>query len=324
MLRDGTTIYAGTNGGVYSSNDDGASWTYQALNGSIIYALAMNGSTLYAGAYYSGVHRSTDGGVSWTFVSDNGLPTNASVRTLVTSGSDLFAGISYGGGESNGGVYVTSDNGDSWNMSSSGLPNAMVSSMAAVGTELFAASLLAQYRSSDNGASWTSLFGPCGYQVGVMTVVDNTFLMVGGLGTVCSTSDLGNTWAYSSDGLHPLVGIRAIATNSQYIFAATNGLGVWQRPVNDVISGLIETRLSEGVSVYPNPTDGRISIGSIAALGRSCHLELFDATGSKCHDQLINSDNSSFDLDLSHIAKGAYVLRANGEYGIISEKVFIQ
>jgi photosystem II stability/assembly factor-like uncharacterized protein len=102
-----TTVYAGTDWGVYKSTNGGASWTYPALPLTQVSSLAIDPvtpTTLYAGATatldYSGVYMSTDGGASWTAV-DSGLPAQLSVISIAI---DLATATLYIGTDQ-GGVY---------------------------------------------------------------------------------------------------------------------------------------------------------------------------------------------------------------------------
>jgi hypothetical protein len=57
LATDGTNLYAGTAGGVFSSNDNGSSWRYSGLAGISVKALAIDGAGLYAGTNSLGVWR---------------------------------------------------------------------------------------------------------------------------------------------------------------------------------------------------------------------------------------------------------------------------
>jgi hypothetical protein len=101
-----STLYAGTDGGVFKSTDGGASWTAVNTN-SYVQALAINPkipSTLYAGTG-DGAFESTDSGASWIAINtgltkfDN-MP-NFDVRALAIdpmTPSTLYAGTFGGGG----------------------------------------------------------------------------------------------------------------------------------------------------------------------------------------------------------------------------------
>ena len=88
LALSGTDVYAGTNGGVYHTSNNGTSWNARGLGDKTIFAIAFSGSTMFAGG--EGVARSTDGGLTWTDIS-SGL-TNTNVRSLCVQGSYIFAG----------------------------------------------------------------------------------------------------------------------------------------------------------------------------------------------------------------------------------------
>jgi photosystem II stability/assembly factor-like uncharacterized protein len=101
-----STLYAGTDNGVYKSTNSGGSWstvdTGLSGNALSVTALAIDpttSSTLYAGTAGGGVFRSTDSGGSWSPV-NTGLSGNAlSVTALTidpTTSSTLYAGTAGG------------------------------------------------------------------------------------------------------------------------------------------------------------------------------------------------------------------------------------
>jgi photosystem II stability/assembly factor-like uncharacterized protein len=108
LVFDGTTLYAGTQMGVFSSTDDGQSWT--TLNSGLTTldtrALAFKGSDLFAGTWGGGVFRSTDHGANWIPV-NNGLE-NKDVLSFAVKDDNLFAGTWEKG------VFHSMDNGANW------------------------------------------------------------------------------------------------------------------------------------------------------------------------------------------------------------------
>ena len=95
-----TTLYAGTDQGLYKSTDGSGYWSAVNLSLQNLSALAidpLSPSILYAGGV-SGVHRSTDGGVNW-HAFNTGL-TNTAVRALAIdpmSARTIYAATDGGG-----------------------------------------------------------------------------------------------------------------------------------------------------------------------------------------------------------------------------------
>jgi hypothetical protein len=147
--------------------------------GGRISALLVKGDTIYAangdysanGTFYlKGIFRSANNGASWT-KSDSGLNSESfdAVLSFAMSGNTIFAGT-------NGdGIYLSTNGGTSWTKTdtvpgiprtTSGLPHAFVSSLAANDSFIFAGTN-ADYRvtsvfdvgavffSTNNGATWT-------------------------------------------------------------------------------------------------------------------------------------------------------------------------
>jgi len=117
LAISGQRIFAGTSGnGVYLSVNGGAIWNpvNNGLPANIsFYALAFNGTTIFAGACSDGsVYRSDNNGASWT-AANNGL-TDLCITTLNVNENIIYAGTQTG-------IFFSSNNGDSWSESDNGL-----------------------------------------------------------------------------------------------------------------------------------------------------------------------------------------------------------
>lgn len=127
-------IFAGTDGGIARSTDDGDSWDTlsNGLTNNTIASLAINSNGLiFAGAQSYGIfdtnhiYLSTDNGNSWIH-SDFGIsdPIDIDVKGIaVNSLNHVFAGASrnFGDNSTIGGVYFSTDNGNSWTNMRDGL-----------------------------------------------------------------------------------------------------------------------------------------------------------------------------------------------------------
>ena len=88
----GSNIFAGTDGGVYLSTNNGTSWTAEntGLGNQSVSSLAMSGSNIFAGTY-GGVFLSTNNGTSWTVdTAGMGYPL---VSSLAVSGRISLPGL---------------------------------------------------------------------------------------------------------------------------------------------------------------------------------------------------------------------------------------
>jgi len=143
-------LLAGTDFGVFESNDNGASWKQIGLTTHIVttVAIAVDGAR-YAGTT-QGIFRTSVNDNKWILVSQD----NISISDLALSANGkIFAGAI------SGGVFRSIDNGNTWELA--GLPNA---SIAAIGIDpqgiVYAATRITisgetgVFRSTDNGNSW--------------------------------------------------------------------------------------------------------------------------------------------------------------------------
>jgi photosystem II stability/assembly factor-like uncharacterized protein len=114
-----TTLYVGTDDGVFLSDDGGGNWSLSGLDGSDVYALERDGGVLVAGTD-AGTSRSLDDGVTWTAPTTDVAASD--VSALLKSGRVLYAGtIDLAGGLANNGVYTSTDQADEWLFASTGL-----------------------------------------------------------------------------------------------------------------------------------------------------------------------------------------------------------
>jgi photosystem II stability/assembly factor-like uncharacterized protein len=143
-------LYAGAQGGIYASSDQGMTWTTvsASLKIPMLMSFAVDGGILYVGTEGGGVARSTNGGTTWSTV-NTGL-SDAHMTALRVVGTSLFA-ATYGGG-----IYRSDDAGESW--IPLGLypgPTGSLYAFAADATWVFAGGDGGVFHSTDGGTTWT-------------------------------------------------------------------------------------------------------------------------------------------------------------------------
>ncbi len=149
LFLSGATLYAGTDGGVFRSNNGGSSWT--ALTAGLInlrvVSFTFTNGTLYAGTDGGGVFRLNLDGASWTQV-NRGL-TSQSVTALGASGGALYAGTT------GGGVCISRDGGEMWTAVNNALPaNLNVFAFAISVRKVYTGSIYGVFVTEDEGQSW--------------------------------------------------------------------------------------------------------------------------------------------------------------------------
>jgi hypothetical protein len=218
----GTTILAGTDGGgVYRSTDSGSTWNLanNGLTNLYVHTLAVGDSHFFAGTS-GGMYVSTDNGSHWTFL-NNGV--SGTVSSFSKIGSNLFVGTEgYG-------VYVSTDNWAHGTAVNTGLANQRVTSLAVIGSILFAGTEFdgnlgseGLYLSRNNGINWTAVNNGlqrndinCLAAVGSKLFVDGTHL----------STDTGKSWTSVSGDFY--IQINDLTVSRKNLFLATVSGGVF-------------------------------------------------------------------------------------------------
>jgi photosystem II stability/assembly factor-like uncharacterized protein len=219
----GKSLFAGTVGGLFRSDDNGNTWTHigNLGSGSTVYSVLTSGSGLYAVPIASAIQRSRDLGDSWT-EANAGLP--LAVFPILAAGD----GYLYDATESSG-AFRSRDSGESWTSANNGLTYAWVTSFAVSGSTLFAGTLDdpggssgSLFRSTNHGDSWTEVHK-------TLMLLDRQTLAISG-STVFAASrsdnpgvfrsrDNGDSWEPANNGLK-LRDIYSLLASGAFLFAA--------------------------------------------------------------------------------------------------------
>ncbi len=278
VLAAGSTVLAGTYyGGIYRSTDQGATWSRDTagLNQNIVYAFAKSGPDYFAGGD-RGVSRAINGGPGWTYVS-NGLPSSP-VRSLVVNGSRIFAGT-FGSG-----VFVSTDNGATWDTANAGMTLRYVYSMASIGNTVFAGGDIGVFLTTDGGTTWsptpanpTFPFARC------MATFGNNLFIAGGPGAVYVTSDMGAHWKNVSQGIQT-VGLNVLLSDGTDLFGGTYNSGVVRRPLSEMVTSVADrdgSTLPEAYSLsnFPNPFNPSTTVEYVLVAKGHVKLGVWDYLG---------------------------------------------
>jgi hypothetical protein len=74
-------------------------------------------------------------------------------------------------------------------------------------------------------------------------------------------------------------------------------------------AGINEYSFDAGISVFPNPTNGKITIQFAEDLPEVCSLDIYNVLGEKIYS---TTTKHSTEVDLSNSANGVYLLRISG------------
>jgi photosystem II stability/assembly factor-like uncharacterized protein len=219
------TLYVGSGLGLHQSNDNGDTWQGLGLGyAGRVKALALNGNELYCGTS-NGFYKSSDFGDTWRF-SNNGLPSNVSVRSILVKNTELFIGTYYTG------IFHSVNNGATWTPCNNSLISLNINRLYLVGNTIFAATSGSApslqsgvYQSTDNGSTWQYMSNGLPSGIDVYDITSNdTKLYIGTNAGVYSSADNGNTWSHATNGI-PSTTTRTVLAIGEHIFAGQNYAG---------------------------------------------------------------------------------------------------
>ncbi len=215
-------VYAGAFGAFFKSLDGGENWTminvYEGgMWNTVIASLVIDPvstTTIYAGTG-AGVFKSTDGGTNWVYMKDtdvseksDGFKQSGGSPALAIDPSKPF--VVYVGVDG-GGIFKTSDGGNSWVQVNTGLTTKVVSALVIHpdNTYIIYAGTLGGgvYKSIDGGSSWSStpLETATTYTVSFNPQSPATFY-AGTAGGLFKSTDGGSSWSVMDSGLvNPVV-----------------------------------------------------------------------------------------------------------------------
>jgi photosystem II stability/assembly factor-like uncharacterized protein len=257
----GRQAWAGTTDGLWRSHDGGETWSPANTGLSVrhLRALAVcpaqrSTRLLLAGTEPAAIFVSRDGGETWAEAPDVARLRDAHAWSLPYSPAagcvrDFSVGERLYAAAEVGGVLRSDDAGATWELLEGGCHadvHALVRHPAHPG-QIYAATGGGRYRSHDGGEHW-ELVGE-GYTRAVWvdpgrpeSVLSGPARYVGAMGRVERSTDAGDTWSLSSDGLDiPMndmierfasAGAHVLALTSEgALYTARRGVWVW-RPLN--------------------------------------------------------------------------------------------
>jgi len=288
-----TTIYSGTwnnlypedlAGGLYFSSNDGLSWIADTvgLGDNAVTALAVCGTNIFAGTPWNprtrqqgGVYLSTNRGASWTLVSSSWPVPDTSTFIGVsafcfsynaTGDTTLFAATS------GAGVFLSTNNGATWNGVDPSLGNIPVITFAVYNDNILAGTVYggqrhhALYLSTNNGNNWSSVSSelPLDTSISVRALAistngsGGTNIFAGTDVGVYLSSDNGANWIALTSGLPSNTPIYALAivptTQGDTNLFAASYYGVWTHPFSKSVATIALSQYSLGFGPYQSNT----------------------------------------------------------------------
>lgn len=235
----GTKLFAATIDGLFSSTNNGANWSFDRIR-EVFNAFEANDSCLIGGGSTQ-VCVSTDQGTTWKSIRSPFADSVADITALSISGRQIFAGTN------GAGVFLSNDNGMTWRVMNNGLPMSTQSawfppnivgictldSIVFVGMREypFTGNTGSVYRSTDNGAHWSSSLQ--GIIISTLAVCGkDVFVGTGDKTRIYRSTDKGTSWSADTTGLpHDQNGwfpyVRDFCVSGTSVFAGTDHNGVF-------------------------------------------------------------------------------------------------
>ena len=184
--RDKNYIFAGTDNGIFRSQDAGKNWLdqggYDGLSDRVVndlVALEISGIIFIFAGTDNGVFSSQDNGNNWVAVNNGDLSSGTLINSLVVvqseSDNNLFAGT-------NRSIYLYQQQENDWITVDNSLPNdVVVYSLESYNNNLFAATNQGIFSSSDNGTSWSPVNQGLSTNNLISLAVNNSNIFAGSL-----------------------------------------------------------------------------------------------------------------------------------------------
>ena len=207
LVSNGTTLARVGSAGVFTSANDGASWSQATTNpvvlgnavtkssGGTYYGIGFSSTSNFGEAVWSSTNLST-----WTKIYDS--PTLADFNYgLGSNGNTVYACGAAPGGSSINVLYASTDNGQTWDVRQAGLPGCFGKLVKRGSRLLFPNFAAGVTYSDDGGNTWQSLRVLPGADSGAsaLTVTATGRLILGATGRFTSfayiSDDGGNTWS---------------------------------------------------------------------------------------------------------------------------------
>jgi len=231
-------LFAGTlREGVFRSTNYGKSWQQIGLKNFRVQKLFLNGTSLFAETS-GGIFKSEDNGITWADIS-NGL--DATISSIVFSGNNIYASNGYIDGPG-GGVFISTNNGNSWERNNDGLNNIVVKSLAVSNSNLYAGTIGGGiFMSQDNGLSWNEINNGLDSDKKMVNTIfiNDTTIFAGTWGGVIRSTDNGTNWVTVNNGLtmvnpdlYSSMAVTSFVTKDTLLFAGMNGGGVFRSTDN--------------------------------------------------------------------------------------------
>jgi hypothetical protein len=211
---------------IFSSTDDGQTWTSPTIAPLPNYGIAKYGNYLIAPSGNKVVY-SDDLGITWNIYS-TGIPTNGTVYSVAVMGQSAYAGV----GNS---IYRMEYPGAPWVNFSQGIQlNGQVSTILSVENTLIINNGFGLWRRTIEDSLWRSVSF---LSYGRDMIYTNEFIFMGTNDGVYFSDDLGKSFHLWNEGFPDFMGgIESLFADGNNLYAGADQFSAWKRTIEPEIS----------------------------------------------------------------------------------------
>jgi len=340
-------------GGIFKTTDGGVTWSIQDKQANILPVFihffdAQNGVQINQAF----IHTTNNGGTKWTRV-QNIPPFLPNEYNIIVSSNNARAqvGDTIWVGTSKGRVYRSTNRGQSWQVSQTGLgTNAVINSLAfkdgknglAVSTidgNTFAIVANKMARTTDGGETWTTVAAPTMPSAGAITYVPGTadsYVLVSPTGPGATpgsayTNDGGMTWTVIDT--IPYQSVAFIAPNigwagGDFVSASHSIMYKWVGTILNVTEGKGENvpHQCELFQNYPNPFNPATTIEFALPQSAFVTLKIYNLLGEEVATLVAEQRAAGIhrlNWDARGLASGVYLYRLEADSFVQTEKLIL-
>jgi photosystem II stability/assembly factor-like uncharacterized protein len=318
LLKNGPSLYAATEAGLYYSRDDGLLWQYADLNSTELYisSLAKNDSTVFAANSANVVFASSDDGLSWKPITLSSQPPirGRGIRSLAADNANLFIGTT-----SFGAYHLDLEKNELTNIDP--LREMPIQALYIDDRYLYAGTDEGVFLSTDNGESWTEMNNGIPdywwYGITVAAIAGNDeAIVVATYNTVAISWDRGANWRgwkVYDEGYPSQTNSVAVLYQDSTIYIGTTFNGVWSYKIPAEITAIENP--SPEISQYslkqnyPNPFNPATTISFDLPKAGWVTVAIYNIAGKRVQT-LLDTDypagSHSITFDASEFGSGIY------------------
>ncbi len=282
------------------------------------------------------IYTTNDGGNTWNIVPGTNIPDPDEWETAVVAFFDTYQNTIWFGSTS-GKVYKSTDKGNTWTASSTGLTSYVNVRFKndSVGFAMLQTTPYTFRKTVNGGSSWSTLY-PSGY----FTKLPHIDFVPGTVSTwvdvSCGPGITAGPNKGSSFSINDCVSFMNIDTGvTQYtcvtfydqntgwaggfnIDSTTGGIYKWD---SSLIVGMNKIPEVEEINIFPNPANDIINIELGGNAADKVNITLYNIIGEKLFSENYQNVNNRIQLDISGNVAGIYLLTLNANNKLITRRI---